>query len=152
AGKSADDTVEAADDDEKPVHVTIDFAKLDQRILAFDIPPGDYQNLVSGGDGLLYYLEHKLGEPDFTLHQYDMEEREDRTLLEGIDQFAISADGEKLLYHAEETWGIVKTSDSPKVGDGALATTSIRMLAEPRAEWRQIFNEAWRFHRDYFYD
>ena len=26
------------------------------------------------------------------------------------------------------------------------------MTVDPRAEWRQIFADAWRFERDYFYD
>src|SRR4030095_2290402 len=46
---------EDEDDEEKPeVHVTIDFAGIDQRILAFDLPPGDYQKLVAGGAGVFY--------------------------------------------------------------------------------------------------
>lgn len=139
--------------DEKPeIHVTIDFAGLDQRILAFDLPPGDYRKLSSGSAGVFYYTEQVPGAPDLTLHQYTLDEREEKTFLEGIDRFALSADGEKLLYHAEEKWGIVKTSESSETGDGSLATGTIRILVDPRAEWRQIYNEAWRLHRDFFYD
>ncbi len=39
-----------------------------------------------------------------------------------------------------------------KVGDGALKLDAMRMEVDPRAEWKQIFNEVWRQERDYFYE
>ena len=38
------------------------------------------------------------------------------------------------------------------LGKGKLATSSIQVKIDPRAEWPQIFQEAWRINRDYFYD
>ena len=39
-----------------------------------------------------------------------------------------------------------------KAGEGKIATDAIEVKVDPRAEWTQIFNEAWRINRDYFYD
>ncbi|MCW8984299.1 MAG: PDZ domain-containing protein, partial [Thermoanaerobaculales bacterium] len=36
--------------------------------------------------------------------------------------------------------------------DKTLATSSMEMIVNPSEEWRQIFNDAWRLERDYFYD
>ena len=37
-------------------------------------------------------------------------------------------------------------------GDGKLNLDAIEVKVDPRAEWKQIFHEAWRINRDYFYD
>ena len=64
----------------------------------------------------------------------------------------VSADGEKLLYGTpDDVWGIVETGDTVEPGDGELDTAELRMKVDPAAEWRQIFREAWRYQRDYFY-
>ena len=44
------------------------------------------------------------------------------------------------------------TTKEVKAGDGKIATDSIELKIDPRAEWTEIFNEAWRTNRDYFYD
>src|SRR5262249_59033501 len=41
----------------------------------------------------------------------------------------------------------------PKMAEGAkkLNLDAVEVRIEPRAEWEQIFNEAWRVNRDFFY-
>ena len=46
--------------------------------------------------------------------------------------------------------GIVDAGKFTK-GDGALNLDAVSVPVEPRAEWAQIFHEAWRINRDYFY-
>jgi tricorn protease len=36
--------------------------------------------------------------------------------------------------------------------DKKLATATMSMTVDPMAEWHQMFNDAWRIERDYFYD
>lgn len=38
-----------------------------------------------------------------------------------------------------------------KPGDDKIKTAEMRMKVDPPAVWKQIFREAWRFQRDYFY-
>ena len=35
--------------------------------------------------------------------------------------------------------------------EGRIAVDTIEVTIDPRAEWKQIFDEAWRINRDYFY-
>ena len=69
----------------------------------------------------------------------------------------MSADHQKILYRAgepsSETRSSVGVVDAAKFnkGDGALDLDSISVPIEPRAEWAQMFREAWRINRDYFY-
>ena len=58
----------------------------------------------------------------------------------------------KLLYKAKDSWFIVPTTKEIKAGDGKIAADSIEVKVDPRAEWNEVFAEAWRTNRDYFYD
>ena len=35
--------------------------------------------------------------------------------------------------------------------EGRLAVADLEVQIDPRAEWAQMFDEAWRINRDYFY-
>ncbi len=134
----------------KPVVVTIDFANLSQRILAIDVPTRDYVSLRAGAAGALYFLESVTNQTGGVLHRYDLAARKTSTLLDGVTRFALSADGKKLLYAAGLQWGVVDADKPAKAGDGRLET-KLMMRLDPMAEWKQIFHEAWRLERDFFY-
>jgi tricorn protease len=132
--------------------VKIDFIGLQKRIIAFPIKARDYQKLVSGEQGTLFLGEAVVNEDGLTLHRWMTKERKSKDILSGISDFVISADGKKILYGMEgKSWGIVDAAGLPKLGDGKIATNELRVLVDPAAEGRQIFKEAWRFQRDYFY-
>ena len=139
------------------VTVRIDFDHIGQRILAVNIPPGDYSNLTAGAAGSFYYTEPAVpGQPSLRLQRYQLSARAAAPFLEGIRSYSLSNDKKKLLYQgvAPNTWGIVPT-DRPapvKVGDGPLNVAQLEVRVEPRAEWEQIYRENWRIQREYFYD
>ena len=148
-----DDDGENGEEDggDADVQVQIDFAGIDQRILALDVSLKNYVGLVAGAEGVLFYAEAPEDGNGFTLHRYALEDREGEVFLNGITSATVSADGEKLLYRGGDAWGIVLTDKGEKkVGDGKI-DTDLRARVDPRAEWRQMFREAWRFQRDYLY-
>ena len=57
-----------------------------------------------------------------------------------------------MLWRAESKWFIAAADKAPKAGDGALKLDALEVWVDPRAEWRQMFNEVWRIQRDFFYD
>jgi tricorn protease len=135
--------------------VRIDIKGIDQRILALGVPAGDYSSLAAGPAGSVFYLETPRGggQAPPTLHRYQLRERRAAPFLEGIRSFTLSSDGKKLLYRADgNRWGVVVTDRPAKVGEGALDVTGLEAMIDPRAEWAQIFREAWRIQREYFYD
>ncbi|OQX54298.1 MAG: peptidase S41 [Candidatus Aminicenantes bacterium 4484_214] len=137
--------------------VTIDFEGLNQRIVALPIPVGSYFNLQVAGKGQLYFLEISASargpsRPGAKLHYFDLKARQDKVLAEGLYSFSLSANGKKLLYRARNQLGIVATGQKFRPGEGKLNTESIKIKINPQEEWRQIFFEAWRINRDYFYD
>jgi tricorn protease len=137
---------------ENKTEFRIDIENIDQRILAMPVPARQYYRLLTATEGVLFYLEYNTDSRNYTLHRFDMKERKSQPFLKGIDGYDISFDGKKLLYKAKKTWGIVNTSGKVKVGDGKIKTEEIEVKIDPRAEWEQMYTEAWRINRDFFYD
>jgi tricorn protease len=145
------------DPNAKPV-TRIDLDGISQRVLAVNVPAGDYSNLASGAAGSFFYTEpFTPGAPGtLRLQRYQLKDRAAAPFLEGsIRSYSISADRKKLLYQAGDganRWGVVGMDRPAKVGDGPLNVAQLEMRVDPRAEWAQIFRESWRTQREYFYD
>ena len=69
-----------------------------------------------------------------------------------LDGYLLSADGKKMLYTKSGNWAISGAGEKGEPGKGMLNTEAVQIKIEPQAEWPQIFDEAWRVNRDYFYD
>lgn len=131
----------------------IDLAGIDQRILALPVPERDYSALAAAAAGRLFYLESVPNQPGFVLHRFDHKERKTEDFLTGVQAFWMSHDGKKLMYAATgDVYGVVATDGKASVGDGKLNLTTMQVYVDPRAEWRQMFEEFWRLERDFFYD
>ena len=144
---------DSEDDGEDELKVVIDFENLDQRILSLPVSEADFYGLNADEAGKLYYLESPENGNGLTLHRFDFGEREDEEFLTGISGYEISADGKNLIYeYAGNSYGIGSTEGTAKVGDGSLSLDGMKMKLDPRAEWKQIFEETYRLEREYFYD
>lgn len=166
AGKG-DDKAKGKDDkngkgekakDEKPADagVKIDLVGLGSRAAELPIPAGRYGGLTAA-KGKLVYLSFdppdEDGQAGASIHAFELEKREDKTVISGVDgSYGLSKDGGKVLYRKGTTVGIVEVAAGKKVGDGKLATGSLMALVDPRREWMQMFDEAWRLERDFYYD
>src|SRR5258705_4594461 len=145
------------DPNTKPT-VRIDLNGINQRILAVNIPAGDYSNLTAGAAGTFFYTEPfvPISPGTLRLQRYQLKERAAAAFLDGsIRSYSMSADKKKLLYQAGDganRWGVVPTERPAKVGDGPLNVAQLEMRVDPRAEWDQIYRETWRIQREYFYD
>ena len=139
----------------------IDLDGIQDRIVGLPVPPASIISMLPSKGYLLYLtqpiqgLSGPIPGEENALHAYDMNERKDKTLIEGVDQFALSFDGTKVLYQAKgPVFGIIDAKgDGPKkVGDGSLNLGGLRAEIDPPAEWKQIFNEVYRQERDYFFE
>ncbi|MCX8038730.1 MAG: PDZ domain-containing protein [Candidatus Sumerlaeia bacterium] len=136
-----------------PVSVKIDFENIAQRIVALPLPARNYSNLQVASDGKLFYLERGEGTAGTSLQRFDLKERKSRLFLDRVTGYTLSADGKSLLYSmAGGGWAITSAITDPKPGEGRLNLDGMEAYVDPPAEWGQIFDEAWRIERDYFYD
>ena len=155
--KSAAKDKEKEKKEEKPVTVAIDFENVGQRIVALPIPARNYVDLRAGKKGILFLLEGpeviNTGEPaTLNLHRFDLEKRKTEKILDDLKAFALSADGEKMLYRKGDTFYIADSAKAPEDGKGALKMDDLEVYVDPPAEWRQMYHEVWRIERDFFYD
>ena len=142
-----------------PPSVVIDFDGLAERIEAVPLPRGNYRQLAAG-EGALYYLNAADG--DFNRFEYRgpgarnlcafaFDTRKERRLFEGADDFRLSGDGKWIVCRKGTGLSALEfKGPEPKAQELSLA--DLKVWIDPRAEWRQIFNESWRMERDFFYE
>jgi len=156
SAKYADDEKDAKKPAAPPVE--IDFEGLGQRIVALPLPRAFYSELQAGDAGQLFYRraergEFRSGTPAKTaLARFDLKERKEKRLLEDVASYQLSGDRKKVLVRNGDGAWIRPVGDKIDLEKGKLATASIQVRVDPRVEWRQIFDEAWRINRDCFYD
>jgi tricorn protease len=149
--------------DEVLSQVQIDFANISQRIIDFNLPNGDYEQLATGKPGMLYVLVNEwpksptLGTgPIQTIYLYDLSKPPKlEKLVEEVRGFDISHDGNRMFYlkgRGTPDWFIVPASAAPKADEGKLDLKKLEVALDPQAEWKQMYRESWRIMRDWFYD
>ena len=101
-------------------------------------------------------LDERLLKTRFTLTQarvlFELGTRKSTHLLDGVTAFDVSADGEKALYQQGDKWFIAAVAGGPPKADKPLRTEEMEVRVDPRAEWKQMYHEAWRLQRDFLYD
>src|SRR5205807_8238410 len=148
----------AAGAKKQPAKTVVDLDGLSQRIVSIPLPPAVYSNLQVGKSGELYYekrTDSGRGERrPGSLARYTLSKRKEDILVEKMDDFELSRDSKRVLRRVpENNWSIADVGekiDPTKMHK--LAVENIEVKIDPSAEWRQIFEEAWRINRDYFYD
>jgi tricorn protease len=162
----------------KPPEVKIDFDRIGQRILAMPLPARRYVGLQAAKGGTLLALEVPATAPGqggaggAAVHRYDLKLRKADVVATGVNFFEISANGEKTLTSQAGRWTIQTLrpmtpgpagSPPPAAapaggapggapGAGVLKTDGLEVKSDPRVEWRQMYFDAWRIQREFFYD
>ncbi len=156
--ENANDKEKKKEKKEKEQPLQIDFRGIAERVAALPASPANLASLKAT-KGKLFYLSLPLnglsGPLESTpreLKAFSFEDKKETTFMSGLDFYDISPDGEYLIYKAKGQAGIVKTSEkSQNAGDGAIDLSGMEMYLDPMKEWVQMFNEAWRMERDFFY-
>jgi tricorn protease len=135
--------------------VKIDFKGLAQRAVPLPIASANVGGLAEA-HGIVFYTTYPnpiLGRPLAgeapKLMAYDMTKRKGKSLVTGAGGFAISADGKSLLYKKHNDWYIrnasMNNADTTKLG-----LSHMKMRVDPRAEWKEMYWQAWRLYRHFF--
>ena len=83
------------------------------------------------------------------------DDAEPEQVLEGIGGYEMSADGKKLMVRRDSDIYVIEAK--PSSASSTLANNQVDLggwtfSIDVAADWRQIFIDAWRLERDYFYD
>jgi tricorn protease len=131
-----------------PASPTIDLDGIANRIVAFPIGRAEIEQIEMGEANQLFYLRMTDGKG--VIRRYDIAKRKDDVVIPEANGFQLTRDGKKLLYSLNNNWFTTGTA-TPQPGQGRLDVAAVDLRIEPRAEWAQMFEEAWRINRDYFY-
>jgi tricorn protease len=167
--KKDDKKADAKKDDKKddkrpdPAKLTkVDLDGLADRLVALPVAERNYDSLAVAADGALFYLQRPQpgasSEPPQAerqataeLWRFDFEERKAKMLRTGVAEFSLSEDHKKLLLTL--AGGKLEVGDASDKADAKpLDLSGLRGRVDPRAEWKQIFDEAWWMEKEFFYD
>ena len=146
---------------DEDVEVRIDFDGLFARKVALSVEKGNHGDLSVAADGSLFWMHR--AQPGATveppgesvakyhsLRRFDFDEREDGEVFSGLQGYDMSASGSHVLIR-RDNGQLAVAEAKPSLDLSNLDLSGLRMHIDPRAEWAQIFDEGWRFQRDYFY-
>ncbi len=143
--------VDEKKDENKPVN--IDFEGMEQRLELLPLPAGNIGALNSVKGKILYIRFPNTGtsETQGTLKYYDIDKREEKTILTNADYYILSFNREKILAYSTGSMAVIAPTEGAKF-EKPLRVNEMQMEIDPLLEWKQIFTDAWRIERDYFYD
>jgi tricorn protease len=139
----------------------LDLIGLAERIVPFPVAAGRYDKLCAVRGGVVWRElppPHGLGEAaaggdeehPVRLHRYDLSRRERVVEAEGMDDYAVCADGSRLAYRIGAALEI-RLAGEPDATAVSVDLDRIQVTVDPPAEWRQMYQETWRLMRDNFW-
>ncbi len=138
---------------EEPKKLRIDLDGFERRAIQIPVPHGAFTHLAVNHEGKLLYVRQPGpggGAPSIRLFDLGDEEKTEKTVLEGVGEFRLAADGKKLLARQGSTFAIVDAAPGQNLSK-PIPLSDLATVINPREEWRQLFLDAWRIQRDYFY-
>jgi tricorn protease len=134
---------------------------LAERLYEVPTDAGNYRSLGID-EKRLYFLEATSApdaHPQLKTLAIGNQGDEAQTFAGDISRYQLSADGKKALLvkwseHGAGDMFVVDAGDKApeKMDKYKLRVSDWRLAVEPRAEWRQMFEDAWRMHREFSFD
>jgi tricorn protease len=144
----------------------IDTENLQKRTYPLPVPPGQLF-FLSAGKGKVFWctvpkftaaeysdIFRPSGGTKWDLHIFDMDQKKEAVLPDKIREYRLSTNGEQIAIRKENdifATSVEKASQAKGLGD-KLSLNGMRYLVNTQQEWNQIFSDAWRWYRDFFYD
>lgn len=169
----ADSTAARKPGKQAPPSTVIDLQGSERRVVPFPVPLGRYEQLAGLPNGKVLWtvfpVEGTLGRSwaddnggnKGTLELWDFAKQEKETLVTDLGGFRLSADGKTMVYHSGRRVRALKAgvkpdekvaTDPPGRKSGWIDLGRCRVAVDPRAEWRQMYREAWRLQREHFWN
>ncbi|KPJ60697.1 MAG: protease [Latescibacteria bacterium DG_63] len=141
---------------DETVEVKIDLKEIQKRIMEVPLPPGNYSDLSATEKHLFLMDEETSLEPKRDLIAVEIKNKDVKaeTLIQDAKSYELSLDRKKMMVHKGDDVFVFDASGkvSEPLEDHRVKLDGWTFPMDPREEWRQMFIEAWRLQRDYFYD
>ncbi|HWB20816.1 MAG TPA: PDZ domain-containing protein, partial [Phycisphaerales bacterium] len=129
--------------------VKIEMEGLEARAFQLPIPAGQFGRMAVNDSNQLIYTRTSGGTAGIYLFDLKDDKKEEQSVAPGGNGFDISADGKKLLVMRGQG-ATIQNASAGATGKNVI-TSGMRVMIDPRAEWEEMFTDAWRMYRDYFY-
>lgn len=135
------------------VTVNVDLDGIQNRLFEVPIPSGNYRSLSAGADRLFVVDSPSGGAPNLTMVEVKDRDVAPKVIVPGCGSYALSRDTKKLLVIKDNRlFTLPAAVPGPAPLDKPVDLSGWNFVVQPREEWKQMFDEAWRLERDYFYD
>src|SRR5215203_323468 len=133
--------------------VDIDFDGFEERMVLLPVAAGNYRQLEAGKGKIFYLRVPNTGTAGAknAVKYFDIDKREEKTVLEDADFYQLAYNRQKMLVGRQGSYAVISPTEGAKF-EKPLRVAEMQMTVTPVEEWKQIFMDAWRFERDYFYD
>lgn len=170
--KSDEKADDSGDSDEKPEKkdgddakkedntITVDLDGLTDRIVALPVAERSYSALQVASDGGLFFLEsdqpggtiepNGRGRQTTKLMRFDFKDKKAAKAMDLVQNYSLSADGKHVIVNTRSN-GLMTAKAVKDIKAKKLNTSDVKAFINPREEWAQMFDEAWRFEKQYFY-
>jgi tricorn protease len=141
----------------------IDVGGFARRIVTVPVPAGNYFRLEAVKGGFIYlakkeheFLKYQIvtdgTASGYDLHKFDLKTKKPTPLCTNLGNYHLSADGKKMVYRAGGAFHVVASGAKVSAGAGKVDLARVFGRVDRKAEFLQMFDEAWRIQRDFFYD
>ena len=153
--KDKENKKEESEESEDKLIVKIDKEGIQSRIVEVPISAGNYYNLAVN-DKALYLMSAETGlnaKSHLKVVKIANEDVKLKNVASEVNGFELSQNGKKLLIRKKRTYYMVNAgTGSVKLNENKINLSGWKFSINPRDDWRQLFKDAWRMERDYFYD
>jgi tricorn protease len=144
----------------------IDMDGIASRTYPFPVEAGNYFYLRAGKGKVVWCSVDKFSEDEYEeifkpngatkwqLHVFDMDQKKDNVLADKIANYSLSVNGEQIAVQKSGdifTISLDQAFKSKSCGE-KLNVGGMVYTVDYEKEWNQIFSDAWRWYRDFFYD
>jgi len=132
------------------VVVAIDFDNLQQRTMVLPADAGNYNNL-SVTESAVIAVKNDQNKNDLIMIDLKKSDKP-KVIAAGVGNYSLSADGKKILALAGKSYSIIDVKEKQDLKKSKLDLSTMQVKVDPKTEWQQIYVDAWRVVRDWFYD
>ena len=157
SGDSADEGDEKDGDKKKDADkpVEIEFDGIEKRIFQLPISQGNFRGLAVNHKNQLIYARTASrggsGGPSINLFDITDDKKSEKKVVDGAANFGISSNGKKLVVFRGDDFFLIDAAAGQSLSD-SYVTNGMKTSIDPKQEWKQVFMDAWRIERDFFYD
>jgi len=139
--------------------VRVDIEGISSRVVAFPVRAEEYRSLQAIHGGVLYVkqpMEGRRGafdkEAKRQLLRFDLKKRKETVYVADVEAYTLSGNRKRIAYRLGSKIHVQSLKKKPEKGDEEIIDAAkFSLRVKPAEEFEQIFVEAWRLQRDFYW-